>query len=87
MPFPYTFPFIFDGCDKTSSETGAATENLGIGPSAADSDVRADDTARALGLEDGSAVINAKLGTVEATWTVEEGVERPMYSAVFYETS
>jgi hypothetical protein len=32
-------------------------------------------------------IITAKLGPVEATWTVEEGVERPMYSATFYETS
>ena len=31
--------------------------------------------------------INAKLGPVEATWTVEEGVERPTYSATFFETS
>jgi hypothetical protein len=49
--------------------------------------VRQDDVARELDLEDGSASITAKLGPVEATWTVEEGVERPMYSAVFYETS
>jgi len=49
--------------------------------------VRADDTARSLDLEDGSAAITAKLGPVEATWTVEEGVERPTYSATFYETS
>jgi hypothetical protein len=49
--------------------------------------VRADDIARSLDLEDGSASINAKLGPVEATWTVEEGVERPMISATFYETS
>jgi hypothetical protein len=49
--------------------------------------LRADDTARSLDLEDGSATITAKLGPVEATWTVEEGVERPMYSATFYETS
>jgi len=49
--------------------------------------VRADDTARPLDLEDGSIAINAKLGSVEAVWTVEEGVERPSYSATFYETS
>ena len=49
--------------------------------------VRADDVARALDLEDGSATITAKLGPVEATWTVEEGVGRPMYSATFFETS
>ena len=49
--------------------------------------VRQDDVARELDLEDGSASITAKLGPVEATWTVEEGVERSMYSAVFYETS
>jgi hypothetical protein len=49
--------------------------------------VRADDVARSLDLENGSETIAAKLGLVEATWTVEEGVERPMYSATFYETS
>jgi hypothetical protein len=49
--------------------------------------VRADDVARSLDLEDGSGTITAKLGPVEATWTVEEGVERLMYSATFYETS
>jgi hypothetical protein len=49
--------------------------------------VRADDVARALDLEGGSATITAKLGPVEATWTVEEGVERPTYSATFFETS
>ena len=49
--------------------------------------VRADDVARSLDLEDGSATIIAKLGPVEATWTVEEGVGRPTYSATFYETS
>jgi hypothetical protein len=49
--------------------------------------VRADDVARSLDLEDGSATITAKLGPVEATWTVEEGVERPTYSATFFETS
>ena len=49
--------------------------------------VRADDTARPLDLEDGSSAINAKLGSVEAVWAVEEGVERPSYSATFYETS
>jgi hypothetical protein len=49
--------------------------------------VRQDDVARALDLEDGSAAINAKLGSVEATWTVEDGVDRPSYSVTFYETS
>jgi hypothetical protein len=49
--------------------------------------VRADDTARSLDLEDGSTAINAKLGTVDAVWTVEDGVDRPAYSATFYETS
>jgi hypothetical protein len=49
--------------------------------------VRADDTARPLDLEDGSSVINAKLGTVDAVWTVEDGVDKPGYSATFYETS
>ena len=48
---------------------------------------RVDDVARPLDLEDGSTTINAKLGSVDATWTVEEGVDRPSYSATFYETS
>jgi len=47
----------------------------------------ADDTARVLDLEDGSAMINAKLGTVEATWTVERGIDCVSYHATFYETS
>ena len=46
-----------------------------------------DDVVRPLDQEDGSATINAKLGSVDATWTVEEGVDRPSYSAAFYETS
>ena len=49
--------------------------------------IRADDTGRSLDLEDGSSVINAKLGTVDAVWTVEDGVAKPSYSATFYETS
>ena len=49
--------------------------------------VRADDTARSLDLQDGSEGINAKLGTVEASWTVERGLERVGYQAAFYETS
>ncbi len=49
--------------------------------------IRADDIARSLDLEDGSTAINAKLGTVEAVWTVEDGVDKPGYSATFYETS
>lgn len=49
--------------------------------------VRQDDVARPLDLEDGSAPINAKLGTVQAVWTVEEGLDAPTYSAAFYETS
>jgi hypothetical protein len=49
--------------------------------------VKADDTARTLDLEDGSAAINAKLGTIVASWTVEDGLERPTYAATFYETS
>jgi len=49
--------------------------------------VRADDTARSLDLEDGSTAINAKLGTIDAVWTVEDGVDKPGYSATFYETS
>lgn len=48
--------------------------------------VRADDTARALDFEDGSEQINAKLATVEATWTVERGLERVGYQVTFYET-
>ena len=49
--------------------------------------IRADDTARSLDLEDGSTAIYAKLGTVDAVWTVEDGVDQPAYSATFYETS
>ena len=49
--------------------------------------VRADDTARSLDLMDGSEEINAKLGTVEATWTVERGIDCVSYHATFYETS
>ena len=49
--------------------------------------VRQDDVARALNLEDDSAVINAKLGSVEATWTIEDGLDRPGYQLTFYETS
>ena len=49
--------------------------------------VRADDVARALDLQDGSGLINAKLGTVEVTWTAENGLGQPAYSATFYETS
>ena len=49
--------------------------------------VRQDDVARELDLEDGSTAIDAKLGSIEAVWTVEDGVERPGYSATFYETS
>jgi hypothetical protein len=49
--------------------------------------VRADDTARSLDLEDGSAIINAKLGAVEMIWTVEDGLEKPGYSATFHESS
>jgi hypothetical protein len=47
----------------------------------------ADDVARALDLEDGSATINAKLGNVTATWTADAGLERPAYQAEFWETS
>jgi hypothetical protein len=49
--------------------------------------VRQDDVARPLDLEDGSSPIIAKLGTVQAVWTVDEGVDAPTYSATFYETS
>jgi len=48
--------------------------------------VRQDDVSRVLDLEDGSASINAKLGTVEATWDVERGVGRVAFQAAFYET-
>jgi hypothetical protein len=48
---------------------------------------RADDLARLLDLEDGSGTINAKLGTVDATWDVERGLDRVAYTATFYETS
>jgi hypothetical protein len=49
--------------------------------------VRQDDVARELDLEDGSATINAKLGTVEAAWDVERGLDRVAFHATFYETS
>jgi hypothetical protein len=49
--------------------------------------VRQDDMSRALDLEDGSASINAKLGTVEATWVVKRGVDRVAFQAAIYETS
>jgi hypothetical protein len=49
--------------------------------------VRQDDVIRSLDLEDSSTAIDAKLGSIEAVWTVEDGVERPGYSATFYETS
>jgi len=46
--------------------------------------VRADDVARALDLEDESATINVKLGSGEAVWIVEDGLEGPGYSVTFY---
>jgi hypothetical protein len=49
--------------------------------------IRADDTARSLDLEDESSSINAKLGTVEAQWHVQSGLDRIYYAATFYETS
>lgn len=49
--------------------------------------IRADDKARMLDLEDGSAIINAKLGTVEAQWYVQKGLDTVSYSTTFYETS
>ena len=49
--------------------------------------VRQDNVVRSLDLEDESAIINAKLGTIEANWTAEEGLERVSYQAAFYETS
>jgi hypothetical protein len=53
--------------------------------------VRQDDIARALDLEDGSAMINAKLGTIEhelalGSW-FNTGKSYIPYSATFYETS
>ena len=48
---------------------------------------RADDVARPLDLQDGSTLINAKLGTIETTWTVQRGLTKPSYQATFYETS
>ena len=48
--------------------------------------VRINDRAGSLNLEDGSSLINAKLGSVEAVWTVEDGLNRPTYAATFYET-
>jgi hypothetical protein len=48
---------------------------------------RSDDIERSLDLEDGSTEITAKLGSVEVTWRVEDGVDRPGYSATFHETS
>jgi hypothetical protein len=48
---------------------------------------RADDVARALDLEDGSAAVNAKLGMIETQWYVQSGLARIFYGATFYETS
>jgi len=48
---------------------------------------RVDDVARALDLEDGSSVINAKIGPIEATWDVERGLDRVAYAVTLYETS
>jgi len=48
---------------------------------------RVDDVARALDLEDGSSVINAKLGPIEAAWDVERGLNRVGFTVTFYETS
>jgi hypothetical protein len=49
--------------------------------------VRQDNVVRSLDLEDGSAIINAKLGAIEANRMAEEGLERVSYQAAFYETS
>ena len=49
--------------------------------------IRADDVARSLDLEDGSPTINAKLGTIQAQWYVQSGLDRIFYAATFYETS
>ncbi len=43
--------------------------------------------ARALDLEDGSATVNAKLGSIEVVWDAERGLTSVAYSAKFYETS
>lgn len=48
--------------------------------------VRINDVAGFLNLEDGTGVINAKLGGLDVTWAVEDGLERPTYAATFYET-
>lgn len=40
-----------------------------------------------MNLKDGSAIINAKLGTFEAVWAAEGGLERVGYEVTFYETS
>jgi hypothetical protein len=40
-----------------------------------------------MNLKDSSVIINAKLGTLEAVWTAEEGLERVGYEVTFYETS
>jgi len=42
LPFPYTFPFVFDDCDKRSSETGSGTEAIAVGPFASDSGIGID---------------------------------------------
>lgn len=49
--------------------------------------VRVNDVLGSLDLEDGSAVITAKLGTIEVTWNVQDGLTWPSYVATFYETS
>jgi hypothetical protein len=47
-----------------------------------------DGVARTLDLEDNvTPTFNAKLGTIEANWTAEDGLERVSYQAAFYETS
>jgi len=40
-----------------------------------------------MNLKDSSVIINAKLGTLDAVWTAEEGLERVRYEVTFYETS
>lgn len=49
--------------------------------------VRQDNVARDLDLEDGSAIINAKLGDPEYSWNVEDGLDIAAYRVVFHETS
>ena len=49
--------------------------------------VRINDRAGSLNLGDGSGLVNAKLGALSVSWTVEDGLTWPSYAATFYETS